>query len=369
MITNDAIKKSRLSAALSLLDESGLVNGKDEISPALVKNILNIRYGLEGELRRLPTEKDDSFILTCDGGHRLVKISSSGESRGVVEMQSAVMEWLNNHTSAWEVQNVITTLDGESIVPIQTKSVRYLRVLTYISGDIMATVPVDEEQLILTGRAAGEIDMALRGFAHQHDLHPLVWDLANVPTLEILQEELTDENLRALAAEAFERFTRNVVPLMGELETQVIHGDFSPYNVLVSAESADFVSGIIDFGDAVRTCVIFEPAVSVCNLLGKWADDPWGLPWLICGDICRAIKCHQRMRYSLLMRLLLVWHYVRWFLNGEHNVSLTAGNILNLMQNMTGTTSQWRWRRPFQMCRRASITYLQRHLSDRSNDQ
>lgn len=193
-------------------------------------------------------------------------------------MQSAVMEWLNNHTSAWEVQNVITTLDGESIVPIQTKSVRYLRVLTYISGDIMATVPVDEEQLILTGRAAGEIDMALRGFAHQHDLHPLVWDLANVPTLEILQEELTDENLRALAAEAFERFTRNVVPLMGELETQVIHGDFSPYNVLVSAESADFVSGIIDFGDAVRTCVIFEPAVSVCNLLGKWADDPWGAP-------------------------------------------------------------------------------------------
>lgn len=151
MITNDSIKKSRLSAALSLLDESGLVNGKDEISPALVKNILNIRYGLEGELRRLPTEKDDSFILTCDGGHRLVKISSSGESRGVVEMQSAVMEWLNNHTSAWEVQNVITTLDGESIVPIQTKSVRYLRVLTYISGDIMATVPVDEEQLILTG--------------------------------------------------------------------------------------------------------------------------------------------------------------------------------------------------------------------------
>lgn len=278
MITNDSIKKSRLSAALSLLDESGLVNGKDEISPALVKNILNIRYGLEGELRRLPTEKDDSFILTCDGGHRLVKISSSGESRGVVEMQSAVMEWLNNHTSAWEVQNVITTLDGESIVPIQTKSVRYLRVLTYISGDIMATVPVDEEQLILTGRAAGEIDMALRGFAHQHDLHPLVWDLANVPTLAILQEELTDENLRALAAEAFERFTRNVVPLMGELETQVIHGDFSPYNVLVSAESADFVSGIIDFGDAVRTCVIFEPAVSVCNLLGKWADDPWGAP-------------------------------------------------------------------------------------------
>lgn len=191
-------------------------------------------------------------------------------------MQSAVMEWLNNHTSAWEVQNVITTLDGESIVPIQTKSVRYLRVLTYISGDIMATVPVDEEQLILTGRAAGEIDMALRGFAHQYDLHPLVWDLANVPTLAILQEELTDENLRALAAEAFERFTRNVVPLMGELETQVIHGDFSPYNVLVSAESADFVSGIIDFGDAVRTCVIFEPAVSVCNLLGKWADDPGG---------------------------------------------------------------------------------------------
>lgn len=193
-------------------------------------------------------------------------------------MQSAVMEWLNNHTSAWEVQNVITTLDGESIVPIQTKSVRYLRVLTYISGDIMATVPVDEEQLILTGRAAGEIDMALRGFAHQHDLHPLVWDLANVPTLEILQEELTDENLRALAAEAFERFTRNVVPLMGELETQVIHGDFSPYNILVSAESAGFVSGIIDFGDAVRTCVIFEPAVSLCNLLGQWADDPWRAP-------------------------------------------------------------------------------------------
>lgn len=278
MITNDSVNKSRLSAAFCLLDESGLVHGTDEVPSALVENILNIRYGLEGELRRLSTEKDDSFILNCDGVHYLVKISSPAESRGVVEMQSAIMKWLNHHTAAWEVQNVITALDGESLVPVHTTSLRYMRVLTYLSGDILATVPVDEAKLSLTGRAAGEIDLALRGFAHQHDLRPLVWDLANIPTLAILQEELTDETHRALAAEAFERFTRNVVPLMGELETQVIHGDFSPYNILVSAESADFVSGIIDFGDAVRTCVIFEPAVSLCNLLGQWADDPWGAP-------------------------------------------------------------------------------------------
>jgi Ser/Thr protein kinase RdoA (MazF antagonist) len=73
----------------------------------------------------------------------------------------------------------------------------------------------------------------------------------------------------------FELFEATVVPSLDDLETQVIHGDYSPYNVVVDEEREGYVTGVIDFGDTVRSAVIFDPAVAMANLLGRTPDDPW----------------------------------------------------------------------------------------------
>lgn len=45
----------------------------------------------------------------------------------------------------------------------------------------------------------------------------------------------------------------------------MIHGDYSPYNVLVDPGTDSFVTGVIDFGDSMRSALIFDPAVSLAT--------------------------------------------------------------------------------------------------------
>jgi Ser/Thr protein kinase RdoA (MazF antagonist) len=69
----------------------------------------------------------------------------------------------------------------------------------------------------------------------------------------------------------------------------VIHGDFSPYNVVVDEQSDDYVTGVIDFGDTVRSAVIFDPAVALANLVGRTPDQPWR-------DACAFVAGYERAR-------------------------------------------------------------------------
>ena len=84
-------------------------------------------------------------------------------------------------------------------------------------------------------------------------------------------------------------FEGALLPRLGDLETQVIHGDYSPYNVVVDERSDDYVTGVIDFGDTMRSAVIFDPAVSVANLLGRTPEHPWR-------DACAFVAGYQRTR-------------------------------------------------------------------------
>jgi Ser/Thr protein kinase RdoA (MazF antagonist) len=87
----------------------------------------------------------------------------------------------------------------------------------------------------------------------------------------------------------FDLFEATVVPSLDDLETQVIHGDYSPYNVVVDDQHEGYVTGVIDFGDTVRSAVIFDPAVPMANLLGRTPDDPWR-------EACAFVAGYERTR-------------------------------------------------------------------------
>jgi Ser/Thr protein kinase RdoA (MazF antagonist) len=55
---------------------------------------------------------------------------------------------------------------------------------------------------------------------------------------------------------------------MAGLERQVVHGDFSPFNLVVQPGLPQFVTGIIDSGDVMRTALILDIAVPMANLIG-----------------------------------------------------------------------------------------------------
>ena len=261
------------------------------IDGELVSTLLDRDYHLSGRLQSLSTEKDDTFRLRTGSTDYLVKVSPPDEAQAVVALQTAAMRFLEGAAAELPVQRVKLTLDGRDNVVIDTKvgSARVLRVFTFVEGAVWARTNPDGEQLAKVGEMLGRVDLALEAFAHPADHRGLVWDLRHFHELTELVEHTPNAEHRQLAQGVFQLFEGAVVPRLGDLETQVIHGDYSPYNVVVDEQSDDYVAGVIDFGDTVRSAVIFDPAVAVANLVGRVPDQPW---W----DACAFVAGYQRVR-------------------------------------------------------------------------
>jgi len=279
------------SAASRLFEESGLETSHEPIEETLVGMLLETHYRIGGRLERLATEKDDTFRLRTDSRNYLVKVAPPSEPAEVVALQTAAMRFLEDAAPELPVQRVRLTVDGQDnvLITVNDGSTRVLRVFDFIEGAVLAEVEPDTAQLAAVGRILGRIDVALASFTHPAALRGLAWDLRHFHEMTGLVEHTTDAEHRQLAHEVFRLFGQAIVPRLDELETQVIHGDYSPYNVVVDPDNDAFVTGVIDFGDTVRSAVIFDPAVCVANLLGRVPDEPWR-------DACAVVTGYARAR-------------------------------------------------------------------------
>ncbi|WP_327348251.1 phosphotransferase [Streptomyces europaeiscabiei] len=277
--------------AQRLLEESGLTSSHEPIDVMPVSNFLEEHYRLTGRLGRLATEKDDTFRLNTDSSTYLVKVSPPDEAETVVALQTAAMRYLETTAPHLPVQRVKLTADGDDHVTIRLNDgrTRVLRVFDFIEGQVLADANPDAKRLAKAGEMLGLIDVALRPFTHPADRRGLAWDIRHFHRLTELVEHTPSPEHRRLAQSVFRLFGENVVPRLSDLETQVIHGDFSPYNIVVDPRSDHFVTGVIDFGDTVRSAVIFDPAVPMANLLGRTPDHPWR-------DACAFAAGYQRER-------------------------------------------------------------------------
>lgn len=265
------------SAATKLFAESSMGLSHEPADELSVSMLLEEHYHLGGRLDRLATEKDDTFRLRTDSRPFLVKLAPPSEPPAVVAVQTAAMRFLEYTAPELPVQRVRLTPGGDDnvVVSMSDGSPRVLRVFDFVEGAVLAEVQPDTAQLAAVGRILGQIDIALEPFTHPADERALVWDLRHFHELAELVEHTANPRHRQLAEEVFRLFGHVVVPSLDDLDTQVIHGDYSPYNVVVDPGTDHYVTGVIDFGDTVRSAVIFDPAVCVANLLGRVPDEPW----------------------------------------------------------------------------------------------
>ncbi|MEU1575514.1 phosphotransferase [Streptomyces collinus] len=277
--------------ARRLFEESGLTSSHEPIDVMLVSIFLEKHYGLNGRLGRLATEKDDTFRLRTDTSDHLVKVSPPDEAEAVVDLQTAAMRFLESAAPQLPIQRVKLTAGGKDSVAIRLNDgrTRILRVFEFVAGPVMAHTSPDDEQLAKAGEMLARVDQALKAFTHPADRRGLVWDIRHFHQLTGLLEYTPIPEHRRMAETVFSHFDTAVVPRLSDLETQVIHGDFSPYNIVVDPNSDHFVTGVIDFGDTMRSAVIFDPAVPMANLLGTTADHPWR-------DACAFVAGYQRER-------------------------------------------------------------------------
>ncbi|WP_228472813.1 phosphotransferase [Streptomyces cyaneochromogenes] len=280
-----------MKIAQRLFEESGLASSHEPIDVMLVSALLEGRYHVGGRLERLATEKDDTFRLRTHSDDYLVKVSPPDEAEMAVALQTAVMRFLQGAAPEVPVQRVKLTVGGDDRVAIKTNDgrTRVLRVFDFVEGPVLARTNPTAEQLAKVGEMLGRVDVALKAFEHPADRRGLVWDIRHFHQLTGLVEHTPNTEHRQLAQEVFRLFDGAIVPRLNDLETQVIHGDYSPYNVVVDPQSDDFVTGVIDFGDTMRSAVIFDPAVSLANLLGRAPDHPWL-------DACAFVAGYERAR-------------------------------------------------------------------------
>lgn len=225
--------------------------GEDEVA-----RLLALHYGLRGGLKRLTSERDLNVQLRSSEGGFVVKFANVAEPRVVTDFQTAALVHLEG--KGLPVPMVRRSLGGASEVETPQG---VMRVLSYLEGRPLHLAPRSAAQRRAMGVMAARISHGLQGFAHAGADHVLQWDIRQAGALRPLLPQVPEE-LRGLCAAVLERFDRDVAPQLADCRWQVVHNDLNPHNVLVDETDPDIISGVLDFGDMVRTPLVCDLAVA-----------------------------------------------------------------------------------------------------------
>ena len=218
--------------------------------------LARLHFDVTGDLTPLTSERDLNFRLTTPDQTYVLKLANTAEPPQVTALQTLALLHLSRTTLP--VPRVIPTLTGatEAETPHGI-----LRLLTYLHGHPQHLTPRNLTQCAAMGQTAARLTLALQGFHHPAADHVLQWDIKQASALRPLLGFISPD-LRPLATETLDRFDRDVAPRLPHLRAQIVHNDLNPHNVLVDLQDPDRITGILDFGDMVRTPLICDAAVA-----------------------------------------------------------------------------------------------------------
>jgi hydroxylysine kinase len=251
------------------------VDGEQVVTRRPLKNtdallIAHDTFGLRPtSAKRLETERDDTFALSTLQGRFVLKVAHPADDPAEIDFQTRALEHARAADTTLPMQRILPARDGQLAPVLADHDSRIARLFDWLPGDELLESSPDEAQLALLGDALGRLTLALAGFEHPDSTRPFAWDLAQFPRLAVVLEMFPHDDLR----EVFRRFDDIVAPRLAELPRQVIHNDFNPGNVLVDPSDPAFVTGILDFGDAIPTIRIADVAVALCYQLHPFHRD------------------------------------------------------------------------------------------------
>ncbi|MCA9958057.1 MAG: aminotransferase class III-fold pyridoxal phosphate-dependent enzyme, partial [Anaerolineales bacterium] len=235
-------------------------------------------YDLTATAVSLPSDRDQNFRLTAPDGRQFVlKIANSREDPAMLEAQQSALLVVGEGNGRYP--HIIPTVNGRlhTTVAAADGTAYLLWLITHLPGIPLARARRHTPALLADfGRTLGELDRALAGFDHPALHRHFSWDLAN--GLAVIAENLplvSDTALRQQISRFADAFAQRTQPLLADLRRSIIHNDANDYNILVDADTAlgtrpQRVTGIIDFGDLVRTAAVAELAITTAYaILGQ----------------------------------------------------------------------------------------------------
>lgn len=230
------------------------------------RDFLEQAWGIRGELRPLPSERDRNFAVRVgDANGFVLKISNLSEDASFLELQHAAMAVLAG--AGVPCQRPVPSVDGSTVVGWSTSAVAaplLTRVLTWLPGRPLADVPPAARSDALLedlGATMGRTARALAGFDHPAAHRDFQWDaLRGLEVVAAHAPAVVDPTRAALLAR-WQAQLAGLADAMPTLRHGVIHNDANDHNLLV-ADDGQSISGLLDLGDAVHSIVVNELAVA-----------------------------------------------------------------------------------------------------------
>jgi hypothetical protein len=241
------------------------------LDPDRLARLLRDHWGLTGTLTPLTSERDQNHRLDGPRGSFTVKLANPAEPGRLTDFQTLALVHCARHAPDLPIPGVVPARDGRLVLPTAEGA---LRVLAWLPGMPLARLPRSPAQARAIGQALGRLDAVLAAFQHPAADHHLLWDIRHAPDLAPLMPALPGD-LRPEAVAFLDRFRDTVAPALARLPAQVIHGDFNLHNLLADPDSPARLTGILDFGDMVRSHRICDLAVAASYLIAP--EDPLAL--------------------------------------------------------------------------------------------
>jgi Ser/Thr protein kinase RdoA (MazF antagonist) len=236
--------------------QAWLAGARPRVSVDEVTLIAQERWGLDAFVTELGSHQDRNFLFESSHGRVIVKIANRSWQRAALEAQTAALR-----TAA--ASDVVVPTLVQDVTTARFGGQEYLaHVVTFIEGEtLFDRWALGSAESRALGLAAGEMVRTLSGFAHPGTVRDSEWDLRSADA--VLEQK--DPALREAVSPSLAR----VAALSSRLPVQVIHGDISDSNVLMTR--TDEVA-VIDFGDLGVSWRCAELAVGAACVLGKSPD-------------------------------------------------------------------------------------------------
>jgi len=271
------VTSTKTHAQRIVFEEGGLNSKHVRMPVPEASALLRSRFGVHGELKRLPTEKDDTFLVSAaDESKFILKVANPAEQTSELEFELRLLMHLEQADSSLPVPRVIAENPAQPYLTIRDHAgqLRHVRLLSYLPGIPLDRTRTTAPERFRIGELLGRLRHATATFSHPADGRILAWDVKHLLDLSSLLTYIEDAGKRADLQLGLQRFAA-LQARIARLRMQVLHNDFNRSNLIVDHADPRFVMGVIDFGDAVRTAIAIDVATALLNQLPRDASgDP-----------------------------------------------------------------------------------------------
>lgn len=216
-----------------------------------------------------PDVKNNQFIENIFDCGYVLKISNTLDSQNDIQFAAQTELLLHLNKNGIKCSRPVLTKDQKPLDKIRLSSGEHVvRLLEYISGEILFKIPATSKTFFEVGVLAAKIDNALQEFDHPAYHKNIKWCLGSAPDILNYLSAVKDQRRQILVTKTIQEFTSRVLSIEDKLDKGIIHGDINEQNILVEQVKNNLnIKAIIDYGDTHYACYLYELAIAMTYMI------------------------------------------------------------------------------------------------------